>query len=76
MYQNRFSEQFQFAFASSLQMSAASIPPSVPAATTAAPVVPMIRTQDIYQMAAAKAQYDYELDKLFNPEYYGDGSGI
>jgi hypothetical protein len=36
----------------------------------------MVTLQDIYQMAAAKARQDYELDKLFNPEYYGDGSGI
>jgi hypothetical protein len=35
----------------------------------------MIKTQDIYQMAAAKAQYDFELDKLFNPDDNGDGLG-
>lgn len=76
MNQNRFREQFQFAFAPSLQVSVVNVPSSVPAATTAAPVLPMIKTQDIYQIAAAKAQYDYELDQLFNPECYGDGSGI
>lgn len=76
MYENRISEQFQFAFAPSLQMSVVNIPPRVPAAAVAAPILPLVKTQDIYQMAAAKAQYDYELDKLFNPDYYGDGSGI
>ena len=76
MYENRISEQLQFAFAPSLQVSVVNIPPSMSAATAAAPILPVVKTQDIYQMAAAKAQYDYELDKLFNPEYYGDGSGI
>lgn len=76
MYENRISEPLQFAFAPSLQVSVVSVPPSVPAAMTAAPLLPMVKTQDIYQMAAQKAQYDFELDRLFNPDYYGDGSGI
>lgn len=75
MYENRIREQFQFAFAPSLQVSVSNVPPSVPA-TVAAPLLPIVKTQDIYQMAAAKARYDFELDKLFNPDYYGDGAGI
>ncbi|MGD9635131.1 MAG: hypothetical protein AB7G28_01560 [Pirellulales bacterium] len=77
MFENRISEQFQFAPAPSLQMNVATIPSSVPTAITPAQrLLPTVTMQDLYQMAAAKAQYDYELDKLFNPDYYGDGSGI
>jgi hypothetical protein len=71
MFANRISEMFQ------LTSATANALPSALAAATASQLLPMISTQDIYQMAAAKARYDYELDKLFNPEYYGDhGSGI
>lgn len=76
MFENRISEQFQFTSAPNFQMSTVNIPPSVPAAMTAAPILPMVSMQDIYQMAAAQARYDYELDRLFNPEYYDNGSGI
>jgi hypothetical protein len=49
-------------------------PPAVPpritpaAALTPAPVP----IADIYQAAKNRAIEDYELDKLFNPEFYGD----
>lgn len=77
MYENRIRGHFQFAAAPNLQVNVVTIPPSVPVAITPAQhLLPMVSAQDIYQMAAAKAQHDYELDKLFNPDYYGDGSGI
>ncbi len=80
MFENRISELYQFTTMEPnmlLRGAAANILPSVPAATTAAHLLPVVSTQDIYQMAAAKSRYDHELDKLFNPEYYGDqGSGI
>ncbi len=71
MFVNRISEVFRLASAP------ASVSPSALAVATTAQLLPMVSTQDIYQLAAAKARYDYELDKLFNPEFYGDqGSGI
>jgi hypothetical protein len=70
MFANRISELFQ------LTSVTGNVSPSAMAAATAAQLLPVISTHDIYQMAAAKARYDYELDKLFNPDYYGDGSGI
>jgi hypothetical protein len=40
-------------------------------------VVPIATLNDLYQAAATRALRDFELDKLFNPDYYGDhGSGI
>ncbi|HEX2474564.1 MAG TPA: hypothetical protein VHK01_07460 [Lacipirellulaceae bacterium] len=40
-------------------------------------VLPIATLGALYQAAAARALRDYELDKLFNPDYYGDhGSGI
>jgi hypothetical protein len=73
MFENRISEQLQLT-------GFVNLPTNVVVCTspaTAAQLFPMVSTQDIYQMAAAKARYDYELDKLFNPDYYGDnGSGI
>lgn len=40
-------------------------------------VLPVATLNELYQAAAARALRDYELDKLFNPDYYGDhGSGI
>jgi hypothetical protein len=77
MYENRISELFQIAGISNQSMGVTNIRPIAPGAAVAAQLLPIVSVQDIYQMAAAKAQYDYELDKLFNPEYYGDhGSGI
>lgn len=39
--------------------------------------IQMASAQDIYQLAAARAYHDHQLDRLFNAEYYGDcGSGI
>jgi hypothetical protein len=70
MFANRISEMFQLAPA------AANVPASPIAAATVAQLLPVVSVRDIYQMAAARARYDYELDKLFNPEYYGDGAGI
>lgn len=77
MYENRISELFQIAGVSNQSMTAANVRSLAPIAAVVAQILPVVSVQDIYQMAAAKAQYDYELDKLFNPEYYGDhGSGI
>jgi hypothetical protein len=43
----------------------------------AAQLFPMASIEDVYQAAQTRARNEYELDKLFNPEYYGDhGSGI
>lgn len=70
MFANRISEVFQLAPAT------ANFPTSPMTTATVAQFLPVVSAQDIYQMAAACARYDYELDKLFNPEYYGDGSGI
>ena len=40
-------------------------------------VLPIATLGALYQAAADRAMRDYELDKLFNPDYYGDhGSGI
>lgn len=77
MYENRITEMFQLAGVSNQSAAAANIRSIAPVAAVVAQLLPVVNTQDIYQMAAAKARYDYELDKLFNPEYYGDhGSGI
>jgi hypothetical protein len=39
--------------------------------------LPLATLESIYQTAAARARSDHELDRLFNPDYYGDrGSGI
>jgi len=39
--------------------------------------LPQMTTQDLYQAAAEQAYKDYQLNMLFNAEYYGDhGSGI
>ena len=77
MHENRISELFQIAAISNQSMGVTNVRPITPVAAVAAQLLPIVSVQDIYQMAAAKAQYDYELDKLFNPEYYGDhGSGI
>ena len=77
MYENRISELFQIAAISNQSMGVTNVRPIAPVAAVVAQLLPIVSVQDIYQMAAAKAQYDYELDKLFNPEYYGDhGSGI
>lgn len=73
MFQNRISELFAMSSPEPIRTNANAVNPGQ---AMAVQLLPMITTQDIYQMAAAKAQYDYELDKLFNPEYYGDGSGI
>ena len=32
--------------------------------------------KDIYQAAYERARQDYEINRLFNPEFYEDGSGI
>jgi hypothetical protein len=34
--------------------------------------VPGVQLNDIYQAAKNRAVEDHELDKLFNPEFYGD----
>ncbi len=74
MFENRIRELFSFASAQNVPTNVTS---SAPAAANAMQLLPIVSTQDIYQMAAAKARSDHELDRLFNPEYYGDhGSGI
>ena len=73
MFENRISELFAMSSPEPVRSNAMPVNPGL---AMAAQLLPVITTQDIYQMAAAKAQYDYELDKLFNPDYYGDGSGI
>ena len=35
-----------------------------------------VAIKDIYQAAYDRARQDYEISRLFNPEFYGDGSGI
>jgi hypothetical protein len=40
-------------------------------------ILPTATLENIYQAAAARAVRDHKLDRLFNPDYYGDeGSGI
>jgi hypothetical protein len=74
MFENRISELFQMTVNFEVVDGNQPVPP---AAATAAQLLPLISTEGLYQMAAARARYDHELDKLFNPEYYGDhGSGI
>lgn len=74
MFQNRISELFaMFPADQPVRANANAINPGM---AMAAQLLPLVTLQDIFQMAAAKAQQDYELDKLFNPDYYGDGSGI
>ena len=74
MIQNRISELFAMSSAEQpMRTNANAVNPGM---AMAVQLLPMVTLQDIYQMAAAKAQYDYELDKLFNPEFYGDGAGI
>jgi hypothetical protein len=74
MFQNRISELFAMSPAEQpMRTNANAVHPGM---AMAVQLLPMVTLQDIYQMAAAKARQDYELDKLFNPEYYGDGSGI
>jgi hypothetical protein len=41
------------------------------------PILQPVSLESIYRLAAERAARDHELDRLFNPEYYGDhGSGI
>ena len=35
-----------------------------------------INPADMYQAAYQKAKEEYELNRLYNPDYYGDGGGI
>jgi hypothetical protein len=81
MFENRISELFQFASGMNIENDnirngERSVSPRLPAPVTVRQLLPMVTTQDIYQMAAAQARNDYELDRLFNPDYYRDGSGI
>jgi len=73
MFENRISELFAMSTPEQVPTNAMAMRPGL---AMAVQLLPLVSVQDIYQMAAAKAQHDYELDKLFNPEYYGDGSGI
>jgi hypothetical protein len=48
-------------------------PPSTGETPPAAPrPVPGVQLNDIYQAAKKRAVEEHELDKLFNPEFYGD----
>jgi hypothetical protein len=81
MHENRISELFAMTNPPNLFVNVSvSFPPNIaaanPGAAMAANLLQLVSAADIYQMAAARARYDHELDKLFNPEYYGDGSGI
>ena len=59
-------------------------PPIIPAGhgleshvASSAQLFPTMTLEEIYQAAFTRARNDCELDRLFNPEYYGDhGSGI
>jgi hypothetical protein len=69
MFANRISALFpQGPFAASDQFPAPSAPQQI---------LPRVSLPEIYQAAASRAERDHELDRLFNPDYYGDhGSGI
>ena len=69
MFENRISAQFQFPGSPRDEFTNASAQPQQ--------ILPLVSLDNIYQTAAARARRDYELDRLFNPGYYGDhGSGI
>lgn len=36
----------------------------------------IIKPADLYQAAYQKAKEEYELNRLFNPDYYEEGGGI
>lgn len=38
--------------------------------------LPTATANEIYRAAFQRAQQDYELNRLFNPEFYEDGGGI
>jgi hypothetical protein len=68
MYENRFSELFPQDRQAPVDFTG-----SLPEQN----VLPVVSLESIYQSAAARARNDHELDRLFNPEFYGDsGSGI
>jgi hypothetical protein len=70
MFENRISAQFPQNLPPGGERSAV-IP--APQAT----ILPVVSLESIYQLAAERAVRDYELDRLFNPDHYGDnGSGI
>jgi hypothetical protein len=70
MLENKFGELFE----------ESQVPPApdVADAPPAPPQIgPFLATNQIYQAAYEQALRDHQLDKLFNPDYYGDnGSGI
>ncbi len=47
------------------------MPPVAESRQPTARVVPAVQIADIYQAAKNRAIEDHELDKLFNPEFYG-----
>lgn len=70
MFENRISELFP-------QNPAPRDGADLGAAVQPQQILPLVSLESIYQSAAARACRDYELDRLFNPDYYGDhGSGI
>jgi hypothetical protein len=51
--------------------------PATPGVQPSAPQIGMpVQIADIYQAAKNRAVEDYELDKLFNPDFYHHGDGI
>jgi hypothetical protein len=70
MFQNRITDLFRLT-------NSPGMPTNPTAVATTSQWMPVVGLADIYQAAASRARNEHELDKLFNPEYYGDhGSGI
>ena len=67
MFENRIGDLFQFTTLSAMSIDA----------QKSDQFLPVVSLGDIYRAASVRAQYDHEIDKLFNATYYGDhGSGI
>ncbi len=49
-------------------------PPTANAHQPSPRVMPGVQINDIYQAAKNREVEDHELDKLFNPEFYGDAT--
>jgi hypothetical protein len=52
--------------------NAGSVPATSDHQQSASRFLPPVQIGDIYQAAKQRAVEDYELDKLFNPDFYGD----
>ncbi len=71
MFENRLHRYFS----RTSRLATTLTPGDTPKATNSFPCQP-IGAADIYQAAFERARQDYELNRLFNPEFYKDGSGI